>query len=85
MDRNIEYNGSPEEWRKINSKYVPVYSTAKRKKKPAEKRYKLIYGKETILPNATFENCVARRELLKRTQPENYKLQTFKIISNEQN
>lgn len=85
MENPIEYQGTPEEWRKINSKYVPAYSTAKRKKKPLQKRYRLLYGKETILPNATFENCVARREQLKNQYPENYKLQTFKIISNEQN
>jgi hypothetical protein len=82
MEDFIEYQGSPEEWRKINSKHVPHYSTAKRKRKPFQKLYRLTYGNETIVPSATFEKCVARREQLKNQNPNNYKLQTFKITEN---
>ena len=82
MEAPIEYKGTPEEWRKLNSKFIPVYSTAKRKRKPYQKRYNLTYGKETILFNRTFEECVAKRESLKNYNADNYKLQTFKILEN---
>ena len=82
MEDFIEYQGTPEEWRKINSKHVPHYSTGKRKRKPFQKLYRLTYGNETIVPSATFEKCVARREQLKNQNPNNYKLQTFKITEN---
>lgn len=82
MENPIEYQGTPEEWRKLNSK-MPAYSTAKRKRVPYQKRYNLVYGKETILFNRTFEQCVAKRESLKHS--DNYKLQTFKIEPNVKN
>jgi hypothetical protein len=82
MEDFVEYKGTPEEWRKLNSKHVPAYSTGKRKRKPFQKLYRLTYGNETIVPSATFEKCVARREQLKNQNPNNYKLQTFKITEN---
>lgn len=83
MEAPIEYKGSPEEWRKLNSK--PHFTTAKRKRIPYQKRYNLTYGKETILFNRTFEECVAKRESLKNYSPDNYRLQTFKITENVKN
>ena len=86
MEKVIEYQGTPEEWRKLNSKFVPVYSSAKKRKRiPYQKRYNLTYGKETILFNRTFEECVAKRESLKNYNADNYKLQTFKIEPNVKN
>jgi hypothetical protein len=83
MEKPIEYDGTPEEWRKLNSKHVPAYSTGKRK--PFQKLYRLTYGNETIVPSATFEKCVARREQLKNQNPNNYLLQQFKITENGKN
>lgn len=84
MENPIEYQGTPEEWKKLNSKFVPVYSSAKKRKRiPYQKRYNLTYGNETILFNRTFEECVAKRESLKNYNADNYKIQTFKITKNE--
>jgi hypothetical protein len=84
MERPIEYQGTPEEWRKLNSK-LPQYSTAKRKRIPYQKKYRLTYGNQTILASATFENCIARKEFLLRTEKTNYSLQQFKITENGKN
>jgi hypothetical protein len=86
MDKPIEYEGTPEEWKKLNSRFqLPQYSTAKRKRVPYEKRYRLTYGNQTILPSASFDKCIARKEFLLRTEKLNYSLQQFKITENGKN
>lgn len=57
---------------------IPEAKAPKTSANHRQKRYKLMYGSQTIVNNVAYAVCVAKKKELSKQS--NYKYQTFKII-----
>lgn len=58
--------------------WLGIIPEAKTSANHRQKRYKLMYGSQTLVNNVAYAVCVAKKKELSKQS--NYKYQTFKII-----